>query len=146
MIKQTAAQALRQVDRFFIWSYGSRYNPLVQSGALAVGLLTAVMISGTYLLFFYSVNEPYESLQSIEQQWYLGKWLRSFHRYASDAALVVVVYHSWKMLAQNRAWGPRTLAWLSGILMLCAFFISGWTGFVMVWDLHGQYVAQCRIS
>jgi hypothetical protein len=130
------------INRLFVWTYGTKYNPLQRSGALTVALLTAVMVSGVYLLFFYSVAEPYASMQTIQNQWYLGRWIRAFHRYTSDAAVLVVIYHSIAMLVQGRSWGRQTLAWLSGVGMMCALFVSGWTGFVMVWDAHGQEIAQ----
>ncbi len=142
MIIDLLKTPIAYIDRLFVWIYGTKLNPLQRSGALTVGILISVIVSGTYLLFFYSVGDPHGSLIEIENQWYLGKWIRSFHRYASDLAVLVVIYHSLSMLVQRRSWGPRTLAWLSGTFLMCSLFISGWTGFVMVWDAHGQEMAQ----
>ncbi|MCC7324701.1 MAG: hydrogenase iron-sulfur subunit, partial [Gemmatimonadaceae bacterium] len=43
---------------------------------------------------------------------------------------------------QARSWGPRTLAWTSGVILLLLLFTSGWTGFVMVWDTFGVQLAN----
>ena len=34
-----------------------------------------------------------------------------------------------------------TLAGISGVILTGIFFICGWTGYVMVWDVHGQLLA-----
>src|SRR3972149_1421361 len=46
------------------------------------------------------------------------------------------------MYAQGRSWGPRALAWMTGVLMLIVVFICGWTGYVMVWDTFGELLAR----
>jgi quinol-cytochrome oxidoreductase complex cytochrome b subunit len=68
--------------------------------------------------------------------------MRGVHRYASDAAVVAVAFHALRMFVQGRSWGPRTLAWVSGLILLFVTFVCGWTGFVMVWDVQGQVLAQ----
>jgi coenzyme F420-reducing hydrogenase delta subunit/Pyruvate/2-oxoacid:ferredoxin oxidoreductase delta subunit len=68
--------------------------------------------------------------------------VRGVHRYASDAAVVFVLLHLWRMFAQGRSWGPRALAWTSGVVALGLLFVCGLTGYVMVWDSFGQLVAQ----
>jgi coenzyme F420-reducing hydrogenase delta subunit/Pyruvate/2-oxoacid:ferredoxin oxidoreductase delta subunit len=67
--------------------------------------------------------------------------MRSLHRFASDALVVAVAVHAFRMFAQDRTWGPRTLAWISGAIMLLLVFVSGWTGFVIVWDTFGARLA-----
>jgi len=46
------------------------------------------------------------------------------------------------MFAQGRSWGPRTLAWVTGLILVFVTFICGWTGFVMVWDVPAQVLAR----
>ncbi len=127
--------------RCFDWLYSSEYNPLYRSGTLAVGFLFVLLITGLYLCFFYSVSQPYESLVQIQNQVWVGRWVRSLHRYATVAAVIAIIFHVIQLLVQGKSWGPRTLAWLSGIVLTFMFFVSAWSGYVMVWDLHGQRVA-----
>lgn len=132
----------RPLDRFFNRIYGTRYNPLYQTGTITVSLLTFALISGLYLIFFYRLSAPYESVLHIQNHIFLGKWVRSFHRYVSDAAVIAVIIHILRMILQAKTWGPRTLAWISGVVSVMFLMISGWTGFVMVWDQQGQRLAQ----
>ncbi len=128
--------------RLFDTLYRSAYNPLYRSGTLAVGMLLLLLVTGLYLVFFYSVSHPYESLQRIHDQAYLGRWIRAMHRYATDIAIVAVVFHVVQMMIQGRTWGPRVLAWISGSVLLFALMLSTWTGYVMAWDTHGQWLAN----
>ena len=132
---------LRRADRAFNRLYGWRYNPLYQTGTLVVLLFVILLATGIYLLLFYRVGSPWMSVEAITAQRWSGRWIRTLHRYASDAAVVAVAVHALRMFAQGRSWGPRALAWVSGVLLTGIFFVCGWTGYVMVWDVHGQVLA-----
>ncbi|HEX9704600.1 MAG TPA: hydrogenase iron-sulfur subunit [Gemmatimonadales bacterium] len=142
-------QLTNQTRRVLTWVdatvnrlYGWRFNPLYQSGALATALLSVVLLTGVYLLFFYKVSAPYDSVARLADQVWLGRWVRSLHRYASDAALVAALFHALRMFAQHRAWGPRVLAWASGLILVFVVLVCGWTGYVMVWDAQGLALAR----
>ena len=122
--------------------YGWRGNPLYHTGVLAAALFAVVLVTGVYLLFFYRIGAPWESVERISSQVFLGSWIRAFHRYASDACVVAVALHAFRMFVQRRTWGPRALAWVSGVVLLGLVLICGWTGYVMVWDIQGQVIAR----
>ncbi len=134
--------ALNGFDRAFDWAYGSNYNPLYKSGTVAMGLLLLVVISGIYLFLFYRIGLPYESTLRIENQVFAGRWIRALHRYASDLCVWAVGFHLLRMAVEGKTWGPRALAWVSGVILLGVLLVCGWTGFVMVWDLQGQRLAE----
>lgn len=99
-------------------------------------------MTGIYLLFFYRIGTPYASVRAIHEQVWLGRWIRGVHRFASDAAILMAVVHAFRMYAQRRTWGPRALAWISGIFLLGIFLVSAWTGYVLVWDAQALLIAQ----
>jgi ferredoxin len=135
-------RTLVRLDAVMNRVYGWRLNPLLHSGALVVVLFGVLLVTGIYLLFFYRIGAPYDSVVRITNQVWIGRWMRGLHRYASDAAVVAVAFHALRMFVQGRTWGPRTLAWVSGVILLLVTFVCGWTGFVMVWDVQGQVLAQ----
>jgi ferredoxin len=140
-LSRAAAAVLQPLDCLFDRVYGSQLNPLYQSGALAIFLLSVVIVTGVYLLCFYKVSAPYESVARMHQQLYTGRWMRALHRYASDAAMVAVLFHVLRLMAQGRTWGPRAVAWVSGLILTGVLLLSGWTGQVMVWDVQAQLLA-----
>lgn len=140
-LERPAARILRALDAAGTRLYGWRYNPLHQSGPVAFALLLVLIATGLYLLVFYRVGSPWASVQRIDADPYLGRWIRALHRYASDGMVIAIAVHAFRMFAQARSWGPRALAWLSGVVLLLFVLVSGWTGFVMVWDTFGAQLA-----
>jgi ferredoxin/coenzyme F420-reducing hydrogenase delta subunit len=121
--------------------YGSRFNPQYQSGAIVVMLLGVLLATGLYLLVFYRLGRPYASVSGISGQVWVGRWVRGLHRFSSDAALGAAAIHAFRMYAQRRDWGPRALAWVSGVVLVFLILVCGWTGYVLVWDSHAQLLA-----
>jgi ferredoxin/coenzyme F420-reducing hydrogenase delta subunit len=134
-------RALSRLDTAANRLFTSKHNPLYHSGAIAVGMFLVLLVTGIYLLLFYRLGAPYESVVRIHEQAWSGRWIRALHRFASDAAVLAAAVHAFRMYAQRRSWGPRALAWMSGLVLLGVVLVSGWTGYVLVWDTHAQVLA-----
>lgn len=132
---------LARLDAWFNALYTWKYNPLYHSGALVVACFVVLLVTGLYLLLFYRIGAPYASVERIADQAWAGRWIRTLHRYVSDLAILASVVHAARMFAQGRSWGPRALAWISGVVLLFVFFVCGWTGYVMVWDGQAHLLA-----
>ena len=141
-IERLALRLLTTADAVGNRWYGWRFNPLYQSGTIVVALYLALLVSGLWLVLLYRVGAPWESVAGLTANLWVGNWVRGLHRYASDAALVATGVHAYRMFAQGRSWGARTLAWVSGGLLLLLLLLCGWTGYVMVWDAFGEHMMR----
>lgn len=141
LLQEAIRRPLTAADAALNRLYGWRYNPLYQSGTLVVLAFGIMLVSGIWLLLFYRIGSPWESVARIDAQVWAGRWLRAIHRYAADLAVVAAALHALRMFAQGRSWGPRTLAWVSGWFLLFLLFVCGWTGYVMLWDEQAQLLA-----
>ncbi len=140
-LQRLTLRVIRALDAAFHRLYGWRWNPFHQSGTVAFALLLVLIVTGLYLLVVYRVGSPWESVSRLQADPWLGRWIRGVHRYASDLLVVAVAAHAIRLFAQERSSGPRALAWVSGIFLLALLLVSGWTGFVMVWDTFGAQLA-----
>ncbi len=140
-IQHQARRSLARLDAWFNALYTWRYNPLYHSGAVVVACLVALLVTGLYLLLFYRIGAPYDSVARITGQARTGRWIRTGHRYISDLAVVAGAIHALRMFAQGRSWGPRAVAWVSGVILAFVLFVCGWTGYVMVWDGQAHVLA-----
>lgn len=140
--QRAARRLLSALDAAATRLYGWRWNPLHQSGTVAVAMLLVLIGTGVYLLLFYRLGAPSASVARLADDPWLGSWIRSLHRYASDLFIVAALLHLLRMFAQARSWGPRTLAWVSGLTLLGAGLVCAWTGFVMAWDSFGERLAR----
>jgi ferredoxin/coenzyme F420-reducing hydrogenase delta subunit len=80
-------------------------------------------------------------VQRIAADPWLGAWMRTLHRYATDLFIAAAVLHALRIWAQARGWGPRARAWITGVFLLGVGLACTWTGFVMAWDTFGLRLA-----
>ena len=141
---------LRRLDTLFIrlntWiqrAIPASLNPFAQMGAVSNVTFVIALVSGILLLFWYSpsVNHAYESILSIEQSPYLAAWIRSLHRYSSDACMLFALLHGLQVLFARKLGGARWLAWVTGIVMIGFIWFDGWTGYWLVWDERARQIA-----
>jgi ferredoxin len=144
MVRRIERLALRLVtaaDAVANRLYTARFNPLYQSGTIVVAMYLTIVTTGLWLILFYRVAAPWESVAGLTANPWIGNWVRGLHRYASDAAVVATLVHAFRMFAQGRSWGARVLAWVSGGVLAILLWLCGWTGYVLVWDTFGEYLA-----
>jgi ferredoxin len=110
-------------------------------GALGFLLFWLLAASGItlYIRFDTSVASAYQSIGELE--WWFGGVLRSMHRYAADAFVIVVLAHLIRELAAGRFRGFRAFSWISGVPLLWLMYASGIVGYWLVWDTRAQFSA-----
>ncbi|MDH3279877.1 MAG: cytochrome b N-terminal domain-containing protein [Gammaproteobacteria bacterium] len=142
--KRLARAGFEHLESGFDFVFGARWNPLYFLGALAWFFYWIVAVSGIYLYIFFDsgVHSAYESVEYMTHtQWYAAGIMRSLHRYASDALVVVVLLHVIREYIMDRYKDARWFSWIVGIPMLWLLYASGISGYWVVWDQLAQYVA-----
>jgi len=140
-LKRLLRRLLTGLDAVLTRAYGWERNPIHQAGTVAVAMLLVLLVTGLYLVLFYRVGAPAASVARMAADPWLGSWMRTLHRYSSDLFVIAAALHALRMFVQDRSWGPRSLAWLSGVFLFGAGMICAWTGFVMAWDSFGERLA-----
>jgi ferredoxin/coenzyme F420-reducing hydrogenase delta subunit len=119
-------------------------NPLYHTGTIAIFSLAVALVTGVYLFLFYRVGTEaaHRSIEEImAQPLGIGALMRSLHRYSSDAAILAAALHGGKMLLNDRFWGPRWIAWVSGLTLLSLIWVTSATGYWLVWDVQAQVLS-----
>jgi len=133
------------LEALFSVAFGDRWNPFYHLGSLAFFFFWIVLVSGIYLFIFFdtTLTGAYSSLEHITANHpiYIGSIMRSFHRYASDAAVLTIFLHVFREFSLDRYRGFRWYSWFTGIPTLWMVVLLGITGYWMVWDQLAQYVA-----
>jgi len=113
-------------------------------GALGYLLFWIVAASGIYVyaLFDTSVAGAYASVERLSRDpWSVGAIVRSVHRYASDAFVIVVLAHLGREAWLGHYRGFRRFSWLSGAVLLVFVWGSGVVGYWLPWDRVAHYSA-----
>ena len=143
-LRTVTRAAFESVDNLFDRAFGPELNPMHQLGALGWFFYWIVIVSGVYLYIFFDtgIHQAYESLEYITNvQWYAAGVMRSLHRYASDALIIVMMLHLVREFVMDRYRGARWFSWFTGVPLLWFVFACGITGYWMVWDVLAQYIA-----
>lgn len=136
-------RAFQALDALLAKGLPVELNPLAQTGAIANTSLITAIVSGIVLLVWYrtSVHEAHDSVVAMSQARFGAGFVRSLHRYSSDATLLFVLIHAVKLFFERRFGGARWLAWVTGLALLGLLWLDGWLGYWLVWDQRGQLVA-----
>jgi len=137
--------ALAALEVPFLWLdrlLPTGLNPFAQTGAIANVCFIIAAISGVALLIWYSpsVYQAWPSLEAMRGN-FLAQLVRSIHRYSSDACMLFVVLHAWRLTAARRFSGARWLAWVTGIILIGSLWFVGWLGYWLVWDEPARRIA-----
>ena len=133
-----------KAEYLFEYAFGQRYNPFTWLGAFGWYFYWITAATGIYLYIFFDTGivDAYASVEYMSnEQWYAAGIMRSLHRYASDALVVVVVLHLLREFAMDRLRGKHFFAWLTGVPLLAFIYICGVSGYWLVWDKLAQYIA-----
>jgi coenzyme F420-reducing hydrogenase delta subunit/ferredoxin len=146
----TPKGVLRRLERIFLLidrAVGAvvpdSLNPLLHTGAIAVVCIMIATVTGIGLLGWYrpSVVQAWPSVEAMSTQPFTAGFLRSLHRYSSDAALMFGSIHALRSFLEGRFSGARWLAWVTGGALMVLLWAIGWSGYWLVWDMRAQLVA-----
>ncbi len=143
-LKRVLRVLYARAEYVFDLGFGRANNPLACLGALGWYFFWIVAGTGIYLYIFFDtgITNAYESVEYItNDQWYAAGVMRSLHRYASDALVVVVLLHIVREFSFDRLRGRRFFAWLTGVPLLWFLYVCGISGYWLVWDQLAQYIA-----
>ena len=143
-LRRSAQAGYQRIEESFDAFFGGIDNPLRHLGALGLYFLWILVATGLYLytVLDTSVEGVYNSIGYLSQeQWYLGGVLRSLHRYASDAFVLVMMLHLVREWAYGRYYGFRLYSWVTGVPLIWFAYISGIGGYWLVWDRLAQFSA-----
>ena len=124
--------------------FTERGNFLYYLGSLPIILLFVLLITGLFMFIYYnmSVHQSYESVKYMTESALLGRFVRNLHRYAADAMMFFVILHLARMLFEEKFQNHRTLAWVSGIIILGFMLVQGLTGYILPLDANARYVME----
>ncbi len=144
VLRGNAQTIFERIESFFDTSFGGADNPLRHLGALGLFCLWILVATGLYLytVLDTSIEGVYSSIGDLSrEQWYLGGVVRSLHRYAADAFVLVMLLHLVREWAYGRYHGFRLYSWVTGVPLIWLAYISGIGGYWITWDRLAQFSA-----
>jgi len=113
-------------------------------GGLAFTSFLVLSVTGLLLLFYYSPTpeRAHGSIQFLESGVWGGAYLRSLHRLASHALLVLVALHALRVILTGAFLHPRRMNWIVGCLLLFLAVFGAYTGYLLPMDQLAYWATQ----
>lgn len=105
-------------------------------GGITFTLFMAQLMTGLLLSVHYTPSEAeaYQSIQHLHVVVPLGGLLRSFHHWAANLMVVMVVLHMLRVFVTGSYKNPRELNWVAGAMLFMMTLAFGFTGYLLPWD------------
>ena len=105
-------------------------------GYIATVLFTVLVVTGVYLMFFYtpSVNSAYGDMQQLRTGVGFGQLVRNVHRWSAHLMVLVVVLHLARTFFAGAYKRPRQFNWVLGVGLLGITLAFSFTGYLLPWD------------
>lgn len=126
----------------------NRLNPLPHAGTISVFLLAVVTVTGFYVTLFYEFGfeSSYNSVVKMQNH-PIQSVVRTVHRYSSAALVLTTLVHAWRIFGAKRFTGhKRRWRWASGVAALVMVWLTGVTGYWLVWDRRAGALNEVMIS
>jgi ubiquinol-cytochrome c reductase cytochrome b subunit len=110
-------------------------------GSASMTLLAIQVLSGIGLALVYvpTADQAYETLVYLNEEQFLGWFLRSLHYWSGSAMVVMVVAHMTQVFLHAAYKYPRELNWLTGVLLLLLTLGMAFSGQVLRWDADAYW-------
>lgn len=117
-------------------------------GGLAFTCLLGLALSGLLLLFYYrpGASEAYGSIIFLEESVYGGRYLRSLHRLAAHAFLILIMLHTLRVVLTGAFAPPRQRNWLIGVCLLGLAVFEAYTGYLLPMDQLALWATQTGMT
>jgi cytochrome b6 len=114
-------------NKHTIWSY---------TGSAILLFFGIQVVTGIMLAFYYrpTLEEANKSVARIMTEVPFGWIIRSVHFWSASAMIVTVFIHLFSIWMIKSYRKPRELTWMTGVLLLVASLVFGFTGYLLPWD------------
>ena len=105
-------------------------------GYIAAVLFTILVVTGVYLMFFYtpSVTSAYGDMQQLRTGIGFGQLVRNVHRWSAHLMVLVVVLHLVRVFFAGAYKRPRQFNWVIGMGLFAITLGFSFTGYLLPWD------------
>ncbi len=113
-----------------------RFNSTYRLGFIALVLYAILLITGVYLMFFYTpaITMAYGDMQQLRTNVGFGQLMRNVHRWSAHLMVLVVVLHLIRTFLDGAYKAPREFNWVIGVLLLAVTLAYSFTGYLLPWD------------
>ncbi len=136
------------LSRFLNRKVPRRVGWLYTFGSATLVTFIILLFTGAFLMLNYSPSpdHAYESIQFIMNEVPFGAFIRSLHKWASAAIVVLVGLHGLRTFFMAAYKYPREITWITGVVLFILVMFSAFTGYLLPWDQKAYWATNVGTS
>jgi quinol-cytochrome oxidoreductase complex cytochrome b subunit len=105
-------------------------------------------VTGIFLAMYYrpSTTQAYESIQHIQNDVFLGQFVRGMHRWGSSVMVILVFLHMGRTFFFGAYKYPRELNWIIGVVLLILTMTMGFSGYLLPFDQRSFWATVVGVN
>ena len=107
--------------------------------ALIIQVITGIVLWTAYSA---SAQTSWESVHYIQDDMFLGWFVRGLHHFTAQAMIVLLVLHLMQVLIDGAYKAPRELNLWTGLILLLLVLGLSLTGYLLPWDQKGYWASR----
>ena len=110
--------------------------PTFRLGLLSALFFTIEIVTGIYLMIFYSPTpeHAYSSMIDIITNVPFGAFVRDLHRLGAEVMVILVTLHMVRTFTTGSYKKPRQFTWFTGVVLLVVTLALSFSGYLLPWD------------
>lgn len=117
-------------------------------GSATMFVFLAQAITGVFLAMYYdpSSTHAYESITHINNEVFLGQFVRGMHKWGATVMVVLVFLHMGRTFFFGAYKYPRELNWVIGVVLLVLTLVMGFTGYLLPFDQRSYWATVVGVN
>ncbi|MEA2374865.1 MAG: menaquinol-cytochrome c reductase cytochrome b subunit [Thermoleophilaceae bacterium] len=126
--------------------YGTNWFYTLGSAAMFAFLSQAV--TGIFLAMYYrpSVTQAYASIEHINNDVFLGQFVRGMHKWGASVMVVLVFLHMGRTFFFGAYKYPRELNWIIGVVLVILTMLMGFSGYLLPFDQRSFWATVVGVN
>lgn len=110
-------------------------------GSASLFLFLLQGATGIFLMVYYvpSPDHAYASIQYIMKEVSFGWLIRGIHHWGASLMVLFVFLHMLRTFFMAAYKYPREITWLTGVVLLLATLVMGFTGYLLPWNQRSYW-------
>ena len=117
-------------------------------GSASMFAFLSQAVTGVFLAMYYdpSATRAYESIRHINNDVFLGEFVRGMHKWGSTVMVVLVFMHMGRTFFFGAYKYPRELNWVIGVVLLIMTMTMSFTGYLLPFDQRSYWATIVGVN
>ena len=126
--------------------YGNNWFYTFGSASLFAFLSQAV--TGVFLAMYYrpSVTQAYSSIEHINNDVFLGQFVRGMHKWGASVMVLLVFLHMGRTFFFGAYKYPREINWIIGVVLAILTMLMGFSGYLLPFDQRSFWATVVGVN